>query len=52
MIFAMHQIEVACLLRHALHLPFFSRYLAGLADAPVADCIGDVRDWHGRRPTP
>ena len=32
MIFAMHQIEVACLVRHALHAPFFSRYLAGLVE--------------------
>ena len=32
MIFAMHQIEVACLVRHALHVPFFSRYLAGLVE--------------------
>ena len=32
MIYAMHQIEVACLLRHGLTLPFFRRYLAQLAE--------------------
>jgi acyl-CoA dehydrogenase len=31
MIFAMHQIEVACLVRHALSVPFFRCYLADLA---------------------
>jgi acyl-CoA dehydrogenase len=31
MIFAMHQIEVACLVRHGLSSPFFRRYLAGVA---------------------
>jgi acyl-CoA dehydrogenase len=32
MIYAMHQIEVACLIRHALRVPFFRRYLAELAE--------------------
>jgi acyl-CoA dehydrogenase len=31
MIFAMHQIEVLCLVRHGLSSPFFRDYLAGLA---------------------
>ena len=31
MIYAMHQIEVACLVRHGLSAPFFRDYLAGLA---------------------
>jgi acyl-CoA dehydrogenase len=31
MIYAMHQIEVACLVRHALSSPFFRDYLAELA---------------------
>ena len=31
MIFAMHQIEVACLVRHGLASPFFRDYLAELA---------------------
>ena len=31
MIFAMHQIEVACLVRHALGTPFFRGYLADVA---------------------
>jgi acyl-CoA dehydrogenase len=31
MIFAMHQIEVACLVRHALSVPFFRSYLADLS---------------------
>jgi acyl-CoA dehydrogenase len=31
MIFAMHQIEVACLVRHAISQPFFRDYLAELA---------------------
>lgn len=30
MIFAMHQIQVFCLVRHGLELPFFRAYLAGL----------------------
>jgi acyl-CoA dehydrogenase len=32
MIYAMHQIEVACLVRHGLHAPFFRDYLAELAE--------------------
>ena len=32
MIYAMHQIEVACLVRHGLSVPFFRRYLAELAE--------------------
>ncbi len=32
MIYAMHQIEVACLIRHGLSVPFFRRYLAELAE--------------------
>ena len=32
MIYAMHQIEVACLVRHGLPVPFFRRYLAELAE--------------------
>ena len=32
MIYAMHQIEVACLVRHGLPAPFFRRYLAELAE--------------------
>jgi acyl-CoA dehydrogenase len=32
MIYAMHQIEVACLVRHGLPSPFFRDYLAELAD--------------------
>jgi acyl-CoA dehydrogenase len=32
MIYAMHQIEVACLVRHGLSVPFFRRYLTGLAE--------------------
>ncbi len=32
MIFAMHQIEVACLVRHGLPAPFFRRYLTELAE--------------------
>ena len=32
MIYAMHQIEIACLVRHALHVPYFSRYLSEVAD--------------------
>jgi acyl-CoA dehydrogenase len=32
MIFAMHQIEVACLVRHGLQAPFFRRYLAELVE--------------------
>jgi acyl-CoA dehydrogenase len=32
MIFAMHQIEVACLVRHGLPSPYFTRYLSDLAD--------------------
>lgn len=32
MIYAMHQIEVACLVRHGLRVPFFRRYLTGLAE--------------------
>jgi acyl-CoA dehydrogenase len=32
MIFAMHQIEVACLVRHGLPAPFFRGYLAELAE--------------------
>ena len=32
MIYAMHQIEVACLVRHGLSVPFFRRYLSELAD--------------------
>jgi acyl-CoA dehydrogenase len=31
MIYAMHQIEVACLVRHGLPAPYFQRYLAELA---------------------
>ena len=31
MIYAMHQIEVACLVRHGLSSPFFREYLASLA---------------------
>jgi acyl-CoA dehydrogenase len=31
MIYAMHQIEVACLVRHGLSVPFFRQYLAELA---------------------
>ena len=31
MIFAMHQIQVACLVRHATNQPWFSRYLAEIA---------------------
>ena len=31
MIYAMHQIEVACLVRHGLSVPFFRRYLSELA---------------------
>lgn len=32
MIFAMHQIQVACIVRHARNSDFFARYLAELAD--------------------
>ncbi|HXE12090.1 MAG TPA: acyl-CoA dehydrogenase family protein [Bryobacteraceae bacterium] len=32
MIFAMHQIQVACILRHATHVPWFANYLQALAD--------------------
>jgi len=32
MIYAMHQIEVACLVRHGLPAPFFRRYLTELAE--------------------
>ena len=32
MIYAMHQIEVACLVRHGLSAPFFRQYLAELAE--------------------
>jgi acyl-CoA dehydrogenase len=32
MIYAMHQIEVACIVRHGLTSPFFRRYLTELAD--------------------
>jgi acyl-CoA dehydrogenase len=32
MIYAMHQIEVACLVRHGLSVPFFRRYLTELAE--------------------
>ena len=32
MIYAMHQIEVACLVRHGLSVPFFRQYLAELAE--------------------
>ena len=32
MIYAMHQIEVACLVRHAATSPFFREYLSALAD--------------------
>ena len=32
MIYAMHQIEVACLVRHGLSVPFFRQYLSELAD--------------------
>lgn len=30
MIFAMHQIQVACIVHHALHAPWFREYIAGL----------------------
>jgi acyl-CoA dehydrogenase len=33
MVYAMHQIEVACLVRHALASPFFREYLAELAQS-------------------
>jgi acyl-CoA dehydrogenase len=32
MIFAMHQIQVACILRHAAHIPWFAKYLQTLVD--------------------
>lgn len=32
MIYAMHQIQVGCLARHGLAVPFFRRYLEGLAE--------------------
>jgi len=32
MIFAMHQIEVACLVRHGLDVPYFRRYLTELTE--------------------
>lgn len=32
MIYAMHQIEVACLVRHGLTVPYFRRYLTELAE--------------------
>jgi acyl-CoA dehydrogenase len=32
MIFAMHQIQVACILRHAVHVSWFSNYLQNLVD--------------------
>ena len=53
MIFAMHQIEVACLVRHAAVgavLPRLSR--RARREHAVADRVGDVRDWRRRRPAP
>lgn len=45
MVYAMHQIQVACLVRHGLSAPFFRQYLAVLAErqnliAPVTSEVG------------
>jgi acyl-CoA dehydrogenase len=32
MVFAMHQIQVACIVRHAMNVPFYQRYIAELVE--------------------
>ena len=44
MIYAMHQIQVACIVRHSRNSPFFAAYLAELADtqALVASATSEI----------
>jgi alkylation response protein AidB-like acyl-CoA dehydrogenase len=48
MVFAMHQIQVACIVRHGLSQAFF-QHMSRVGRAPERHRVGDVGGWRRRR---